>query len=198
MSILGALGIISGLSLNLIVHFGLGIHYIGFCDENHKRFFGIPVVRGGILFLSVPLLWFFFSYILVPLSLGFLEYMVIFPLSVLVCMGLEAAVNYFFPNILLESKIFSPWSAYNGLIPAALVLSFYLASSLVEVIVLSLGFYWGLLLAILILKEIQKRSSREAVPERLRGVPLMLISMGLLSLVFSSVGMILIKFLGFY
>lgn len=198
MSILGALGIISGLSLNLITHFGLGIQYLDFCDENHKRFYGIPVIRGGILFLSVPLLWFFFSYILIPLSLGFFEYMVLFPLSVLVCMGLEAAVNHFFPHMLLESKVFTPQSAYNGLIPAALVLSFYLVSSLVEVIVLSLGFYLGLLLAILILKEIQKRSSLEAVPKRLRGVPLMLISMGLLSLIFSFVGTILIKFLGFY
>jgi electron transport complex protein RnfA len=198
MSILGVLGIISGLSLNLITHFGLGIQYLDFFDENHKKFDGIPLIRGGILFLSLPLLWFFFSYILVPLSLGFLEYMVLFPLSVLVCMGLEAAVNHFFPNMLLESNVFSPRSAYNGLIPAALVLSFYLVSSLVEAIVLSLGFYLGLLSAVLILRELQKRSSREAVPRRLRGVPLMLISVGLLSLIFSFIGTILIKFLGFY
>jgi electron transport complex protein RnfA len=195
---LGVLGIISGLSLNLIVHFGLGIQHIDLYDENHKWFYGIPVIRGGVLFLSVPLLWFFFSYILIPLSLGFFEYMLFFPLSVLVCMGLEAAVRYFLPNILSESKVFTPWSAYNGLIPVALVLSLYLAASLVETLVLSLGFYVGFLLAILILKEIQRRSSLEAVPERLRGVPLMLISMGLLSLIFSSVGTILIKLLGFY
>jgi electron transport complex protein RnfA len=198
MSALGILGIISGLSLNLIVHFGLGIQYRGFSDEKRERFYGIPVIQGGILFLSVPLLWFFFSYIIFPLSLGFLEYIILFPLCVLVCMGLEAAVNRFFPQILPESRLFAPVSAYNGLVPVALVMSFCLASSLMDVIVLSLGFYGGLLLAVLILKELRKRSSLEAVPERLRGTPLMLISMGLLSLIFSSVGTILMSFFRIY
>jgi electron transport complex protein RnfA len=198
MSTLGILGIISGLSLNLIIHFGLGIRYRGFSNENQDRFYGIPVIPGGILFLSVPLLWLFFSFIIFPLSLGFLEYLLLFPLCVLVCMGLEAAVKHFFPQMLPESRLFAPLSAYNGLVPVALVISFCMASSLAETVVLSLGFYAGFLLAFLILKEIRKRSSLETVPERLRGTPLMLISLGLLSLIFSSVGTILINFFRIY
>jgi electron transport complex protein RnfA len=197
MSSLGILGIISGLSLNLIIHFGLGIQYRDFSEKNREWFYGLPLIQGGILFLSVPLLWFFFSYIIIPLSLGFLEYMIVFPLCVLVCMGFEAGVNRFFPKILPE-KLFAPLSAYNGLVPVALVVSLSLAFSLIEVFFLSLGFYMGLLLASLILREIQKRSSLEAVPERLRGVPLTLISIGLLSLIFSSVGMILVGFFRTY
>ncbi|MDR1108037.1 MAG: hypothetical protein LBL19_03275 [Spirochaetaceae bacterium] len=198
MSALGILGIISGLSLNLIIHFGLGIQHRDFREENRERFQGIPLVQGGILFLSVPLLWFFFSYIIFPLSLGFLEYLLLFPLCVLVCMGLEAAVNRVFPQILPESRLFAPISAYNGLVPAALVMSFCMASSLIDTVILSLGFYAGLLLAIFILKELRKRSSLEAVPERLRGTPLLLISTGLLALIFSSVGTILINFFLIY
>ncbi|MFP3089815.1 hypothetical protein LQZ21_05760 [Treponema sp. TIM-1] len=196
MSVLAFLGITSGLSLNLILQFGLGIQHIGFDDENQKRPYEPPMVQGGILFLSVPVLWFFFVYMLGPLSLGFLEYMLFFPLSVLVCMGLEGAVNYFFPRLLPAAKAFTPLSAYNGLIPAALMMSLCLASSLGEVIILSLGFYGGVLLAIFILKEIQRGSSLEAVPAFLRGLPLMLISMGLLSLIFSAIGVVLIKFWG--
>ncbi|MDR2758912.1 MAG: hypothetical protein LBB78_05990 [Spirochaetaceae bacterium] len=198
MSILGFLGITSGLSLNLMLQFGLGIQHIGFDDEDRERPYEFPVVQGGILFLSVPFLWFFFVYIMVPLYLGFFGYMLFFPLSVLVCMGFEAAVNYFFPQALPQAKAFTPQSAYNGLIPAALVMSFCLASSLMEVMILSLGFCGGVLLAILILKEIQKSSSLEAVPAFLRGLPLTLISMGLLSLIFSAIGVVFIKFGGLY
>jgi electron transport complex protein RnfA len=197
MNILAFLGISSGLSLNLILQFGLGIQHIGLDDENRVRSYELPVVQGGILFLAVPLLWFFFVYMVGPLSLGFLEYMLLFPLSVLVCRGLEGAVDYFFPRALPAVKAFTPLSAYNGLVPAALMMSLCLASSLAEVVILSLGFCGGLLLAILILKEIQRGSSLEAVPEFLRGLPLMLISMGLLSLIFSAIGVALINFLRF-
>jgi electron transport complex protein RnfA len=196
MNVLAFLGIISGLSFNLILQFGLGIQHIGFDDEDQERFYELPLVQGGILFLSVPLLWVFFMYMVVPLSLGFLEYMLLFPLSVLVCMGLETAAHYFFPKELPKAKAFTPRSAYNGLIPAALLMSLCAASSLAEVIFLSLGFCGGVLLAILILREIQRGSSLEAVPAFLRGLPLTLISMGLLSLIFSAIGVILIKFLG--
>jgi electron transport complex protein RnfA len=196
MSILGSLGIISGLSLNLIIQFGLGIQYIGFGGEDEEKLYEIPLVQGGLLFLSLPILWFFFTHILVLLSLGFFEYMLLFPLSVLVCMGLETAVHHFFPKAMPEVKLFTPLSAYNGLVPAALMMSLNMASSLIEVTILALGFYGGLLLAILILREIQKRASLEAVPEFLRGMPLMLISMGLLSLIFSATGIIFIKFFG--
>jgi electron transport complex protein RnfA len=202
MSILGSLGIISGLSLNLIIQFGLGIQCIVLDGEEKKRVYELPLVQGGILFLSLPILWAFFTCILVPLSLGFFEYMLLFPLSVLVCMGLEAAVKHLFPKaklalpVLPETKLFDPLSAYNGLVPAALLMSLNMASSLIDAAVLALGFYGGLLLAILILREIQKRASLEAVPEFLRGLPLMLISMGLLSLIFSATGIIFIKYFG--
>jgi electron transport complex protein RnfA len=196
MSILGSLGIISGLSLNLIIQFGLGIQHIGFGGEDEEKLYEIPLVQGGLLFLSLPILWFFFTHILVPLSLGFFEYMLLFPLSVLVCIGLETAMNHFFPKVMPEVKLFTPLSAYNGLVPVALMMSLNIASSLIDVTVLALGFYGGLLLAILILREIQKRASLEAVPEFLRGMPLMLVSMGLLSLIFSAAGIIFIKFFG--
>ncbi|MDR2068656.1 MAG: hypothetical protein LBP71_02175 [Spirochaetaceae bacterium] len=196
MSVLAFLGITSGLSLNLILQFALGIHHTGFDDEHQGKPGELPVAQGWILFLSLPLLWVFFVYIVVPLSLGFLEYMLCFPLSALVCMGLEAAAHYFFPKALSKARAFTPLSAYNGLVPAALVMSLCLASSLVEVMILSLGFCGGVLLAILILKEIQRGASLEAVPAFLRGLPLTLISMGLLSLIFSALGFVFIKFLG--
>ncbi|MDR2630831.1 MAG: hypothetical protein LBC60_07915 [Spirochaetaceae bacterium] len=197
MKMLGPLGILSGLSLNLILQFGLGIQSIVFDDENQKRVYGFPIAQGGILFLSIPFLWFLFVHIVAPLSLGFLGVMLFFPLSVLVCMGLETAVIHFFPKALPKDKVFAPLSADNGLIPVALVMILCLASSLGEAVVLSLGFCGGVLLATLILKEIRRGSSLEAVPAILRGLPLTLISMGLLSLIFSALGVVFIKFFEF-
>jgi electron transport complex protein RnfA len=81
---------------------------------------------------------------------------------------------------------------------ASLFLSLRLAVSLEDALVLSLGFSLGALAAALILREISKRSSLEAVPGTFRGAPLALISMGLLSLIFSSVSAIFLRALGVF
>jgi electron transport complex protein RnfA len=84
----------------------------------------------------------------------------------------------------------------DGLTAAALFLSLHLASGFIEAAVLAFGFAFGILLALLILGEIHRRSEMEAVPRFLRGSPLALISMGLLSLIFSSAALMFFKVIG--
>jgi electron transport complex protein RnfA len=127
--------------------------------------------------------------------LGFLNYLLIFPLSALVCMGLEAcAVRLFFKKEQF-SPLFGAASAYNGLAVSALFLTMHLAASPAEAAVLSLSFAGGALLAAVILGEIKRRASIEKVPRFFRGTPLLLISAGLLSLIFSSAAFFLFRVL---
>jgi electron transport complex protein RnfA len=55
-----------------------------------------------------------------------------------------------------------------------------------DALILAAGFFIGYMFSMAIILEIHKRSSIEPVPSALRGAPLLLISMGLLSLVFSA------------
>jgi electron transport complex protein RnfA len=195
MSALVSLGIFSALSLNLILRFGLGLS--GSITGPDKPL-GNVWYQWAVLFLSVLLLWLLFSYVLSPLSLGFFEYFLLFPLSVLVCTGLELLLRRLFPRIPVSPEQFSSASGYDGLILAALVLTLRLAASFIEAVVISLGFSLGSLAVVLILREICRRSSLEQAPRALRGMPLTLISMGFLSLIFSSLAVILLHVLGVF
>ncbi|MDR1596480.1 MAG: hypothetical protein LBR99_02125 [Treponema sp.] len=223
MTILGILAVFSGLTLNLVLQFGLGISKIidpkGLKPEREWEKFS--ALFWAILFVSVLILWVFFTYLLSSPAFGFLESFLLFPAAVLVSVAVELVFVYFFPDgkfaLHKSGKTkrgrFNPWklaestglshveiplSSYSGLVLASLFLTLRLAASPVEALVLSLGFSLGCLAATLILREISRRSSLEAVPEAFRGPPLMLISMGLLSLIFSSVSAILFRVLGVF
>ncbi|MDR2101419.1 MAG: hypothetical protein LBP43_02495 [Treponema sp.] len=190
MSVFFSLAVFSSLSFNLVVHLGLGMGRIGIKWSGGGR---IPLLQLAVLFVSVPLLWVVFSYPLTPLLFGFAEYFLFFPLSALVCIGLEWLFRYLLPASRAFPSLFTPVTSYDGLVPAALLLTLRLASGFSEALVLSFGFSAGTLLSLLILRGICKRSLMERVPHSLRGVPLTLVSMGLLALIFSSAAFVFFK-----
>ena len=190
-----SLGVCAGLSFNLILHFALGIQGIAAGEERSDP---IPLFQVGVLFVSVLILWFIFSYLLSPLAFGFLEYVLLFPSGALACMGLETLCIRFIPSMVPDSKFFAADSAYNGLAMTSLYLTLHIAGTPREALILSLSFALGSLLAIFLLHYIRKRSALETVPPHLRGRPLMLIAMGLLSLLFTSLTTIFFKILGIF
>jgi electron transport complex protein RnfA len=196
------LAVFSGLSLNLLLQMGLGIRNIG---DYQGRILKYTVSRGGMLFFSVLLLWVLFSYVFSPLNLGYLEYFLLFPLVKASGMGFEAFSRSFFPSLTRAARSPAdgspgfeqppPVTVYDSLTITAAILTLRLAGSFAEAAALSLGFSLGNLMAIVILRDINRRSSLERVPGLLRGTPLLFISMGLLSLIFSSVAAILLQVL---
>ncbi|MDR2798069.1 MAG: hypothetical protein LBB80_06975 [Treponema sp.] len=187
--------VFSGFTLNLVLHGALGIGNIA---EWQKRSHPIPLFQLGILFVSVFLLWMLASYGLVFLAFGFLEYALLFPLSALVCMGLEGLCARLLPSLVPEYNVFNPATAYDGLALSSLMMTLHIARTVMEALILSLGFSLGTLLSMGLLNEIRKRSSLELVPPFMQGRPLMLISMGLLSLLFTALGLIFFNALGIF
>ena len=201
MIFLAALAIFSGLSLNVLLSFALGV--AGVAGKNTPRAETkqpLPFFQLMVMFIAVLVLWFFFSFVVPAFWRGFSVYFLFFPLSALVCMGLEFSRERIVPKISPAAargarKVFSAFTAYDGLVPAALILTFILAGTFASALVLSLFFALGNLVAILILNEVRRRSTLERVPSYLRGSPLILISMGLLALVSASVAGICFRIL---
>jgi len=198
------MAVFSGLSLNLLLQFGLGTAGVA-SDTGHRTEAarGIPFTQFFILFISVIFLWMFFNYLL-PASLrSFPEYFLFFPFSALVCMGFEFLGERVFPKLLPQifsrfkgiRKTFNAFTAYEGLVPASLMIAFAVAGNFAGAFILALFFAIGNILATVILNEIRRRSALESVPRYLRGSPLILISMGLLSLVSASVAGICFRIL---
>ena len=179
----------SSLSVNLILQCGLGMAGITKADVNK-----LPFIKIGIGFVTVLFLWSFFTYILSPLGLGFFGYLLFFPATALVYSLLEYLL---FSVILKNTPEREDTILFNdGLLGAALFICYNVSGSFGEAAVMVLGFSAGTLLTLLIVGEINRRSKMEAVPRFLSGSPLILISMGLLSLVFGSIAFILFRTLG--
>jgi len=184
MMYLVALAIFSGLSLNLILQFALGA--AGAAGDSHLKSQttrAVPVFQLSVMFLSVITLWVFFTYVYPPYWRGFSEYFLSFPLSALVCMGYEKLGKRIFSKSGNTRKVFSPFTAYDGLALFAFMITFSLAGNIMGALVIALCFSVGNLTAMLALNEIRRRSTLEWVPRFLRGSPIILISMGFLSLI---------------
>ena len=193
---LAALAIFAGLSLNIFLSFALGVAGIAgdrLPDGETNR--KLPLFQFAVLFITVLFLWVFFTYLLPPRLLGFFEFFLFFPLSALICMGLECLGGRILPKPGGIRKVFSAFTAYDGLVPASLIITILTAVTFLEALIAALFFVLGNLFSVLILNEIRRRSTLEWVPRNLRGSPLIFISMGLLSLIAASAAGICFKIL---
>jgi electron transport complex protein RnfA len=189
-----ALAVFSGLSLNLLVHLGIGIP-----DFNREPYrpFRFIFFQWSSLFVSVMVLWCLFTYILTPLSLGFFEYFLFFPLIATLGSFWKFLFVRLFPREDSEERLFSMSGVHNGMVISALLITLRLAGSFSGALALALGFSLGFLVVVFILRAILDRFSGETVPLSLRGTPLLLISLGLLALIFSSLSGIILRLLRF-
>ena len=194
---LAALAVFSALSLNLLLSFALGAAGI-LRNGEQKEITKIPIYQSAVVFFSVLFIWIIITYIFPFFMGGFFEFFLLFPVCALCCMGLEIFGEAFLikkinPSLKGINKIYNAYTAYDGLVPVALLLCINLALTFTDAFVLAFFFALGNLAAVQILYEIHRRSGLEKVPAFLRGSPLILISMGLLSLIFFSVAGIILK-----
>lgn len=183
--------IFSAFTMNLTLQCGLGIK--GAAES--KILSKIPVlIKLGIIFVSIILIWFLFSTVVYSISSGFFVYIMLFPVSYMIYMGIEFLIF----NCLLkkdaenESFISFP----GGITAAAVFICLNIAKSFIETVVLAFGFTAGLLFVLLIIREIRRRAALEAVPKFLRGKPLVLITMGMLSFIFSTASLLILRIMG--
>ncbi|MDR2865330.1 MAG: hypothetical protein LBV68_06970 [Spirochaetaceae bacterium] len=187
--------VLSGLFLNLPLQLGLGIKEIW---RERNRPFYIPFFECLVLFLSIIIQWLLFSFIFSPLNLGFLKYFFIFPLSTGISTGFELVFSLLSPQSAgKHGKIFS-FSALSGLSIAAVLLVLFLADTVGDALILDLGFSAGVYISMIILKAIRIRISDEKKNPFFSGIPLLFISMGLLSLVWTSAAIIYLSTQGIF
>jgi len=183
------LAFFSSLSVNLILQCGFGM--AGVTMPTARK---LPLLHTALCFITVLFLWLFFTYILSPLALGFFGYILFFPVASVVY---NACEHLLFTVLLKRAPSREDSNFFtDGLPGAALFLTYNIAGGFIDALLMAAGFSAGLLLILLITGEINRRSEMEAVPRLLSGRPLILVSMGLLSLVFGSVALICYRILG--
>lgn len=184
--------ILSAFSMNLMLQCGLGIN-AGINAESKTPGMKLTFAKLGLIFISTIVLWVVFSGFISRVSPGIHVYILLFPVSFLVYEGLEfLTLHYFLKTEKEKQSIGFP----GGITAVSLFVCMIISNNLTETIILSFGFAAGVFLVFLVLSEIQKRAALEAVPRFIQGKPLVLISMGLLSLVFTSVSMLIFRMIG--
>jgi len=188
--------IYAAFTVNLLLQCGLGIK--GAVESDMGGQGGsidiLELIKSGIIFLAVILLWFFFSKVVFSLFQGIYLYVLIFPVSFI---AYEAMEYFVFNHILKKPNTSERFIDFPGGITAvAVFLCINLANTFLETIVLSLGVSSGIFFVKLIIREIRRRAALETVPVFLRGKPLVLITMGMLSLVFTTVSLLLFRMIG--
>jgi len=180
--------IFSAFTINLTLQCALGLKGTSVQGNYGKT---TLLIRLLIVFTAVFLLWFLFSVILNSIFTGTLIFILIFPLSYMVYSGLEYLVfNYLIKgNTLDESFLSFP----EGITAVAVFICVNMADGFLDALLLSFGFTFGILLVTLIISEIRKRAELEAVPRFMRGAPLVLVTMGLLSLIFTAGSLIILR-----
>jgi electron transport complex protein RnfA len=188
--------------INLVLHLSLGMRDAFFerDDSLSPCFFRVFVV-----FISTLLLWHFFVYVLFPLTLGFVIYFFAFPLCFLLYFIFtkiagfvvqkpdeHGSSGYSKKDYALSNEQYMRAAGGSMYILAALMLTFKFALGSLDALFMAGGFSCGILLSMLALQSIRKRIAKENVPLTLRGLPLMLITTGLLSLVFSALASIIL------
>jgi Na+-translocating ferredoxin:NAD+ oxidoreductase RnfA subunit len=179
--------IMATLSLNLVLHTGLGIKEI-YQDAN--AFFPNSLLRWISLFAVVFIFWILWVFILSPLSLGFFDVIYIFPFCTLALSAIDEYVKRKLPRFYTHSnniEMSAPLCVFS------LFMTLRLASTVTEAALLSLFFSAGCILASLILGSIFLRMKLEHVSKKIAGVPLAFISNGLISLIFTAVATILFR-----
>jgi electron transport complex protein RnfA len=178
--------ILSAFSMNLTLQCALGIK--GAAESKNPGHFS-NFIKLGIIFISVVLLWAFFSKIVSSITSGLFIYVPLFPVSFMAYNALE----YLIFHQMLKKRPVNEYSISfpGGITAAAVFICLNISDNLTQTAILSFGFAFGIYLVMVITGEIRRRAALEAVPVFLRGKPLVLISMGMLSLVFS-VGALLV------
>jgi electron transport complex protein RnfA len=172
--------------MNIVLQCGLGIKGI----VESKSTFNIPVfIKLGLIFSSIILLWLFFSKIIFSLISGVFLYVLLFPVSAILYNALEFLIFNFLYKKETETFINFP----DGITAAAVFLCMIIANNITEVVILSFGFTFGIFIVNLIVSEIRRRAALEAVPVFMRGKPLVLIAMGMLSLIFTAASLLFFR-----
>jgi len=183
--------IYSAFTVNLLLQCGLGIKGAveTKIDINISTF-----AKTCIIFLTVIVLWFFFSKIISALLQGLFIYILAFPVGFILYDALEYLVFRYLLKKSVDSEDFINFP--SGITSVSLFLCLMFANNFFQALVISFGLTSGIFLAGLIIREIRKRAALEAVPAFLRGTPLVLVTMGMLSLVFATASLLLFGMIG--
>ncbi|MCR5346383.1 MAG: electron transport complex subunit RsxA [Fretibacterium sp.] len=175
---------------SIFVHNILLSRFLGCCPfmgvsskSETARGMGVAVVF--VIVLASLMTWLTYNFLLVPLHLEYLYTLSFILVIAALVQFVELALKKLNPTLYKSLGIFLPLITTNCAVLGVAVLNMNEGYGLAESLVNALGSSLGFLLAISLMAGIRERiESNEGIPECLRGLPMALITAGLMSIAF--------------
>lgn len=137
-----------------------------------------------VITLASIITWIIQYYILNPLNIGFLQTVVFILVIASLVQAVEAVMKKSMPALYGALGVFLPLITTNCVVLGVAIKAIDSSYNLVETIVYALAAAVGFTLAITILAYIRERIEFNSLPETFKGVPITLVTLGLMAIAF--------------
>ncbi len=163
--------------------------FLGICpflgvSKKLNTAFAMSVAVTLVMLLSTAVTWPLFVYILMPLKLDYLQTIAFILVIAALVQFVEIILKKFLPPIYKALGIYLPLITTNCAVLGITLLNFQNNYNFIYSICNALGAGLGFMLAMLIFAGIRTRLEKSDIPEFLQGLPITLISAGIVSLSF--------------
>jgi len=164
-------------------------NFLGMCSylsvsREVESSFGLGIAVTFVLVFTAALNWMMYNFILVPLGLVYLQYIVFIIVIAAFVQLLELLVERYAPSLYYSLGIFLPLITVNCAIFGVSLFLVIREYSFLQSITFSAGSGLGWLMAILMLAGIRNRLKEKLVPVGLQGAGISLVITGIMALAF--------------
>ena len=170
---------------NVVLMSFFGIRPLATKSNTYQSVVQMGLVVTGVMVVASILTWLVHTIILVPFRAEYLQ-IVFFTLTMIATVYLfDIGVNRRYPDYANVWKTYRPFVYSNGLVLGVIVLNVQNQLGLMESVFSGLGGGLGFMLVMAIMVGIEERLDEAKIPRPFRGLPILFIAAGLLSLGFT-------------
>jgi len=164
-------------------------NFLGMCSfiaisKDIKSSNGLGMAVTLVLLLTGMLNWVVLQFVLIPLQLEYLRFIVFIIVIAAVVQMLEMIIDRISPELYMTLGIFLPLITVNCAILGVSLFLQIRSYSFIQTVIYSFGSGIGWWLAILALAAIRKKTDKAPVPEALQGPGITLITIGFMAMAF--------------
>ncbi len=164
-------------------------NFLGMCSfisisKDWKSSFGLGMAVTFVLTITAAVSWLVLKYLLVPLQLEYLSFIVFIIVIAAVVQILEMIIDRASPALYLSLGIFLPLITVNCAILGAILFMQIRNYGFLQAVSFGAGSGLGWWLAILLLAAIRERTEKSPVPAGLKGPGITIITIGFMAMAF--------------
>lgn len=172
------------LTSNILLTFFLGMCSFISISKDWRSSFGLGMAVTFVMTITAAVSWVVLYYVLVPLELEYLSFIVFIIVIAAVVQVLEMVIDRASPALYMSLGIFLPLITVNCAILGAILFMQIRSYGFVQSVAFGAGSGLGWWLAILLLAAIRERVEKAPVPAGLKGPGITMVTIGFMAMAF--------------